>query len=472
MRILTLFSASLAMLVISSAVHAQSLVIQGEVHTSSYLNTADQTPFWLWVNHFGQIPRTGTFNQSTEAYFRSHYTLNKKSRLFLGMRINGNLGEERFLTPTELYGGIAFHRFTFFAGSRADTLVMAGLSSSNGNLLNARNARPYPRIGLQTDGFLPFGKRYFAAAATWEEGILLDPRFVDKARLHHKNLFLRWGRPSKLRFTFGLEHYAFWGGISPTYGPQPDGVTDYLRAVFAMPGGDEHTQSDQMNVAGNSLGQIFFILEKKLDRYHTELRIVHPYEDASGLGFFNGFDNLYSLFISRKEPVLLKNLVVEFLHTRHQSGPDIKNGVYRHRSGRDNYMNHSMYRSGFTYFGNVMGTPFFYPVVVNENGVSQGIENNRVIAYYLAGSGNLTKVLVWQLTGSYSFNYGHYKSRSKEATYDPVRKQFSGLAKLTWTPSTLPFYLTGALGYDTGTLFGAGEKGQQAGFQLQIGWLF
>lgn len=472
MKIFTLFSVLWAMLVVPSVLNAQSLMIHGEVHTTSLINTNDQTPFWLWVNHFGQVPRTGTFNQLAEASFRSHYTLNANSRFFLGARINGNLGEERFLTPTELYGGFTFHMFTLFAGSRADTLVMAGLSSSNGNLLNARNARPYPRIGIQTDGFVPIGKRHFAIAATYEEGILLDERIVDKARLHHKNLFLRWGRPQKLRFTFGLDHYAFWGGTSPTHGEQPDGFTDYLRAVFAMPGGDEHTSSDQANVAGNSLGQIFFILGKELDRYRTELRIVHPYEDASGLGFFNGFDNLYSVFISRKEPALLKEVVVEFLHTRHQSGPDIKDGVFRHRSGRDNYMNHGMYRSGFTYFGEVMGTPFFYPVILDDNNISQGIENNRIIAYYLAGSGFLTDHLEWQLSASYSFNYGHYKYHSKEATYDPVRKQFSGLAKLTWTPSTLPFYLTGAFGYDAGTLFAAGEKSQQAGFQLQIGWKF
>jgi len=51
--------------------------------------------------------------------------------------------------------------------------------------------------------------------------MLNDDRHVKKARLHHKNLYLRVGTPASLQLTAGLDHFVFWGGHtrSATYEP-------------------------------------------------------------------------------------------------------------------------------------------------------------------------------------------------------------------------------------------------------------
>jgi len=52
-------------------------------------------------------------------------------------------------------------------------------------------------------------------AGLYEDGVLNDRRAVRKAKLHHKNLFLQYGNPQKLQFTFGIDHFVFWGGYTP-----------------------------------------------------------------------------------------------------------------------------------------------------------------------------------------------------------------------------------------------------------------
>ena len=447
---------------------AQSFEYAGRLTSDSYLNFNNHTPFWLWANNLGQVPGDAPFIQSGELLLNGACLFNEGKSVYAGARLFGKNKGQSF-TATELFGGFSIKKVFIQVGSYADSLIQNGLSSSNGNLLNSRNARPYPRITVGTNDFIKTGIGNLKIFGRWEEGVLLDERIIDKPRIHHKNLFLRWGKTEKTTFTFGIDHYAFWGGESEVSGKQPTSFSEYLRTILALKGGAGATSSDQENVAGNSLGQYFFIFRKNYSHITAEFRVVHPFEDKSGMVMFNGRDNLYSIYITQKEGFGLKHILGEFVYTKNQSGDDKRtpDGVYIHTNGHDNYLNHGFYHSGFTYFGKVMGSPLFYPVVFNDEGISTGISNNRLMAFHVGLDGNINAALQWKLLLTQSFNFGTY---AKE--FDPARKQFSGLAQMSFSPEGKHFFGSIKLGIDKGENLQNGRFKWNAGAALELGWRF
>ncbi|NQU88494.1 MAG: hypothetical protein HQ541_22330 [Mariniphaga sp.] len=440
-------------------------VFNGDINTSTIINSNSHTPFWIWANQLGHIPQNSKFIQTGEINLELKNHFKNGNTFFMATKAFGSKGEVSHFELTELYVGFKLGRIIASVGSRADSLIQEGLSSSNGNFLNSRNAKPYPRISLDTDGFIKIGKRNFSIAGKWEEGILLDERMVDKPRLHHKNLLFRIGDVQKFQFEIGIDHYVFWGGDSPKYGPQPKGFTDYLRAILAMRGGDQHTQGDQDNVAGNSLGQYFFIFRKKWQNVDAEIRIIHPFEDKSGIVLFNTVDNLYSLYLTFNENQFLKYTLLEFIYTKNQSGDDIQDGVRIHTNGRDDYLTHSFYNSGFTYFGNVMGSSLFYPINYNSEGISTGIANNRFVAFHFGASGKLSNTLNWKMLYSYSYNYGTYW-----VPFDTVRNQLSGLFEFKYEFIKAHLYLKTLFAFDRGSNINNGMNDLSGGARLTVGW--
>jgi hypothetical protein len=450
-------------------IKGQALLINGELNSSSNVNRNGNIPFWLFVNQLGTIQQKGKFIQSGELLINMQYQFKNGNFMFIKSRLNGSKGISNYFAATELYGGFKLGKFLVHAGSYADSIQLSGLFSSNGNLLNSRNARPYPSISLNTNGFIRIGKRNFCVAGKWEEGVLLGNRIIDKPWLHHKNLFLRWDKPGRLQFTFGIDHYAFWGGTSVLSGSQPAGFSDYLRAVLAMKGGENATLSDQANVAGNSLGQYFFMFKKSWEKIDGEFRITHPFEDKSGMVLFNGLDNLYGVFLTFKEPGLLKHALIEFMYTKNQSGDDKRTpeGAYIHTNGHDSYLNHGFYRSGFTNYGRVMGSPFFSPLKYNEEGISEGVLNNRIMAFHFGFDGAVSTAITWKTLLSYSENYGTYSK-----PFDQVRKQFSGLIELGYQSPEIPFYVITDFAFDRGTNLNEGINRINSGVRIKLGKKF
>ena len=443
--------------IFTHSIKGQGLELRGNINTSSLVSTEERVPFWLWANQLGQIPHTDDFIQSGEINVIPKYIFRNGNKIFAGAHLYGYTGSSEELDFSELYAGVKLGKISGWAGFRADSLLQSGLSSSNGNLLNSRNARPYPRISAGTDGFIRVGKGHFYIASRWEEGFLPDERIIDKPRLHHKNLFLQWGRAEKFQFTFGIGHYAFWGGVSAESGPQPVSFSDYIRTIFAIKGGERATYSDQINAAGNSLGQYFFIFRKNWENVEAEARIIHPFEDKAGMLMCNTPDNLYSLYFTFRGKMLVQHVLMEFIYTENQGHNDRFDGVSL-------YFNHNFYNSGFTYFGRVIGVPFFSPVITNEDGIVTIIANDRIKAFHFGSDGNLAGNLKWKLLLSYSLNYGTYLSE-----YDNVRKQFSGLAGFEYTLPKIPVFLRTSIALDQGVNLNYGEERFDGGVRLTIG---
>ena len=59
--------------------------------------------------------------------------------------------------------------------------------------------------------------------------------------------------------------------------------------------------------------------------------------------------------------------------------------------GPDNYFNNGIYQSGWTYHGNTIGSPYFTPKPIDDNGITSGVivGDNRFAAINIGANGFL-----------------------------------------------------------------------------------
>ena len=120
-----------------------------------------------------------------------------------------------------------------------------------------------------------------------------------------------------------------------------------------------------------------------------------------------------------------------------QSGPQAaSDSTY----GWDNYYNHYIYQSGWTYSGRVIGNPLFTlgsnPGHYNDRIY---IVNNRLIAHHIGLSGDFSPQIKYKLLATFSKNYGIYydqdrfKRLNNPYKYDGGIKQISALLEFNFT---------------------------------------
>ena len=74
--------------------------------------------------------------------------------------------------------------------------------------------------------------------------------------------------------------------------------------------------------------------------------------------------------------------------------------IPRSASGPDNYFNNSIYKSGWTYHGKTIGSPYFTPKPVDENGITSGVivGDNRFAAINIGANGFFKSVCLIKVT--------------------------------------------------------------------------
>ncbi|HSO85124.1 MAG TPA: capsule assembly Wzi family protein [Draconibacterium sp.] len=360
------------------------------------------------------------------------------------------------LNGWEIKGGLFYNEIRF-----------AGLSTTNGNLARIQNTRPAPTIRFSTRGYkpFPFAHKWLSFKGEYDEGFLNDERYVDGAHLHHKNLYFKFQTSSTFNFKIGFEHYVMWGGTSQNenIGELPEGWNAYWHYVFAIPGGEDFPETDQKNISGNQLGTYQFEVVKDFPKMNLTFYMSHPWEDNSGLNLHNWPDNLLGLHLNIKnEKKLVTDVVYEFTNTRQQS---ITDSIYswNENTGKwkmneyDNYYNHGIYRSGFTYQQQVMSSPLFYPVI-QSNGYSMGIQSNRFFAHHIGVRGNFSDYFRWKGMLTYIQQLGTYSE-----PYTSKQKQVSGLFEVQYINPGFPVEIGLAAGTDGGNTIG-----KNLGFQLSV----
>ncbi len=421
---------------------------------SAFISTDSVQPFWFVANQHGKIISKGAFLNLSEIEAEQFYKSTPVSGV--GYTWGGNLllsvGNSGYWQLNRAFFGLAFKGWELKGGKFYDETQYAGLSTTNGNIARSQNARPVPMIRLSTLDFksLPFAKNWLSYKGEFDEGLLNDNRYVKGTHLHHKSLYFRI-QPSKLwYFKGGLEHYVMWGGTSKDnyFGNLAETWNAYWHYIFAIPGGRDFPNLDQENISGNQLGTYQFEFVKYFSLIKASFYISHPWEDNSGLNLHNRLDNLLGLHLSfNKKNAFLTDVVYEYTNTTNQSYRDSsklwdENSKSWKKLEIDDYYNHVIYRSGFTYHRVALSSSLFFPVAEN-NGMSMGIQSNRFYSHHFGAKGNLSENISWKGLLTYIKRFGTYAK-----PYKPAQKQLSGLFEVQYFNPKFPFEIGLAAGGD------------------------
>jgi len=330
---------------------------------------------------------------------------------------------------------------------------------SSGSLIESTNAIPIPKVSFGIDQYheVEFGKIQFSLKGNFAHGWLDKGQYIKAPFLHEKSLYLKKNLFDGYSFSFGLAHKALWAGETIIHGKQPGGIKDFIRVFFARPGSEKSIAQEKENTLGNHLGIWDFSIEKEYNNKLIKIYLEHPFEDESSARWIlNEFDGKYGISVSQKKSNLLSNFVYEYLNTMDQSG---KEGASDSTYGWDNYYNHYIYQSGWTYYGRIIGNPLF-TLGSNKGRYSDGIYiiNNRIKAHHIGLSGSFIKNINYRILYTYSENYGifpdenYYDSIKQDYVFNGGLVQRSGMIELLYNDVWRRLDLTLAYGIDNGDL--------------------
>lgn len=336
----------------------------------------------------------------------------------------------------QYYAGIAWKKLELKVGAWQRPELLMGISSIGGDILWSNNALSMPGVVLQTTEPLNIVGRFSidAAYGNYWAGTNgpVEQRSVDDVKVHFKKFIMNFGIGPNGVFSFGVHHYAQWGGYNNRLNFQnPEGLRDYIRIVLGQEGGSNASGNDQGNKLGNVVGSYRVGYAHKLRNAQLKFYYQSLVEDETGVDGRNFPDGAWGLFFKTKEKALIQGIVYEYINTTWQGGPNQSSG------GRDNYFNNLEYYDGWRYQGDIIGLPFFKPM---PNGTTLA---NMVIAHHVGLAGGMGD-FSYRLRGSYVRNQGQKASRLPEEE----KTLYSGLEVQYGSPDwgTLELHLGADLG--------------------------
>ena len=380
-------------------------------------------PFWLNSNQNG-LNYTDSFSHFL---LRGNYN-KKKSILFdYGLKVFSSENSNNILIQQ---GFIRLHKrdFSLTIGRVNGRLSNESKLLSSGSLAISNNAIPIPNIYFGIKNFSPsyLSKLNIILKGGLSHGWLNKGQYIEAPFLHQKNLYLKKQLTSKSSITLGIVHLAIWGGVTRAHGEQSKQFSDYLKIFFLKPGSNKDMEQEQINTLGNHLGIWDLVYHKKQNGRDFKLYYQHPFEDESGARWLlNRFDGLYGIELISKNDGFINQFLYEYLNTMNQSG---SLGATDSTYGWDNYYNHYIYQSGWTYYNKVIGNPLF-TLGSNKGSYSDGlyIVNNRIKAHHLGLMGNLTKKINYKILFTYSQNFGIFPDKEKFKNEKKIYKFENGL---------------------------------------------
>ncbi|GHV09700.1 hypothetical protein FACS1894162_0850 [Bacteroidia bacterium] len=460
--------------------------------------SGEHTPFWM-VNHNWGVTALEADNFYVRGGVFHDQTLNKDWSWAAGIDfVGGSSSPYGKVWVQQLYGRLNWKIWRLDMGSKEDYTSLLHSQLSSGDFVNSNNARPVPQVKISMPEFLlvPYTKGIFFIKGDFSAGKLLDGQWMEDRALpanqsyvkdiftHNKSVDFRFGnieKQHKQQFTLRVAHAAQWGGTlypftyQGQYEPQkqPHGISDFLRVVIAKEGSSNSSWTDAAYVSGSQWGAYTFRYDYKLKNDNRlGLYIHHFFDDGSGMAFSNYSDNLTGLEFRSKKKSLLSAAVLEYIHTRTQTGPihfnpklsaELK-GETRDISsvspGNDNYYNNVDYVPGPSYFGKSTGTPLFLSPEYNTDGTIN-FKGTRIVSWHLGLEGYVLPQLQYRVLLTTGKNWGRY--------YRPflnIKKGVASQLELIYAcPKTAGLNLKLNVGYDQGDFFGGDTFG--AGITLQ-----
>jgi hypothetical protein len=189
------------------------------------------------------------------------------------------------------------------------------------------------------------------------------------------------------------------------------------------------------------------------DDWGVQVYHQHIASDKSGTELNNGTDGLWG---ARGDLPIgwLRKVVVEYVTTRHQSGPFhflwFDREKYPARGGGgDTYYNNMVFVNGHAHFGRGEGSPLFPSPEYNENG-RQGFLSNRILDWHIGLEGALSSITSYRLLCTLMNGWG--------TTEEPFLHKKTGVSFLfeaDYAFPKRPLSLTASLAGDTGDVFGS-----------------
>ena len=338
-------------------------------------------PFYFHSNKIGEVSNTSNFT----SYLNN--TISYQSKVFqLSLGVGYFIDDASAYSDVmnkELYVELDYENLYFVIGRKQQEVLFNNISVSNNNFAWSLNSRPMP--GIQFGFFEPVyfdNNHKFGFSLYWNEFLQEKERFTSNAKVHNKGFRLIYDSWDNWSVTVGLQHYAQWGGESSNaeYGSAPSGFKDYLRVVAGREGGANAINGEQQNVIGNHLGIYELLVSREFKDYEFKFIYNHYIEDGSTTRFSNFPDGRYGLFFEDGSGnALFNSAMFEIFYTKNRS----KRNPGPH--GKEQYFNNGVfYRSGWTYYGRIIGVPFF------DFSDSLGrIVNEEFIAYHFGLEGNI-----------------------------------------------------------------------------------
>jgi hypothetical protein len=434
-----------------SSIYAQLIPHSGYVEFGTKTGLGENTPFWINANRFGQFSSQKTNLYLKAGIYKSLDSL-KKIDYNYGIDLLNRYDKNYQAYFHQIFFGIKFRHTQLYIGKKEEQFGEQDPELSSGNLLWSGNARPVPQIAFSIPEYMPVLKGFIDVKGYISHGWMNDNRYIKNYYLHHKNAYIRLGSKFPISFSYGLEHYAQWGGVSPELGKLPSSFNDFIKVFFAKSGGSGSPLSEELNRLGNHLGSKNFALNIKTKPVSLKLYWQYMFEDASNDHWENISDGLWGIDIQFNKTKFIHKIVLEYINTTNQSGPTLLWNDTIQLGGKDDYFNNSIYKDGWSYYSQTIGTPF-----ITDTGKADtlGIQNNCIKAWHLGISGSISSKTDFRILMSYVRNYGVIIPNLGSYIYseNPVKNNFSVLLESKSTLA-LKTQLNVSLAFDLGSKYG------------------
>lgn len=414
--------------------------MEGSIGTGLILNSGPYTPFWNRAMQQGLVPSKGSTAFVDAHVHRSYEGKKRGIDLAYGADLRFNVGtaQSQFLIP-QAFLNLRYRKIEFLAGRKNQVYGLVDSTLSSGSFIWSGNAMAMPKIEFSLTQYQHpkiFGG-WFGFRGNYAHGWFDNQRGdVSKVFLHQKSFYGRLGRPnSRLRLYAGFNHQVQWGGtlkyadptnVAGINGKVPSDLRNYFYVVTGISLGyqgdtTKNGKNDAYNRAGNHVGTIDIGGELDFDNFTLLGYRQSIYEDGSLYYLSNISDGLNGLSFKSKRKKGLMLLTLEYFNSASQGGALGSTENSPELRGRDNYFNNSVYREGWTYLRNSLGTPFM--TLDSETDINKGesiyFDNNRVEAYYL-GFKYQSENASLSFRGSIMHAFGNYGG-----IFPAVKKQYA-----------------------------------------------
>ncbi|MBT0607917.1 capsule assembly Wzi family protein [Aequorivita echinoideorum] len=384
-------------LLLATALCKGQMEYNGEIKLSALASNNANSPFWYYTNtnrEKGEFTNAAAIPKISATYTFERFQLEMGASVFV------RDGAIEPVQRGELFIHFSNNWLKATLGAKAVDVNAEGLSMTNKNFIWSGNARPIPGAVLEANEPIKISPTF---GIDWGIGHywLNDERYVEDTRLHYKRLGIKTTFNENHQLFVRLQHFVQWGGTSPEFGKLRSGLKDFFYIFAASETTETNNENETANALGNHLGSIFGDYTFKYPIGNFSVYHDHPFEDGSGTRFANFLDGLWGVFFQPTNKRFFSGILYEYTDTVDQSGISVG-------SGFDNYFSHSLYRSGWTYEGNIIGLPF---ILANKNmNIAEDgtpIFNNRSKVHHLALKGNF-KNFEWMLKTTYAKYLGTY----------------------------------------------------------------